>query len=396
MRTRPEAGAAIAAAVGRLEPDLVSLRRDVHRHPELAFAETRTAALIADRLGSLGLRVHTGVGGTGVLADLDGVGTGPMLLIRADLDALPVMERTGLDYASAVPGVMHACGHDAHVAALLGAATILADERASLHGTVRLCFQPAEEILRGAEAVIAGGAMEGVDQVLGMHVLSALPFGTVTAGAGEFLSGADFFEIRIAGAAGHAGMPHLCVDPIVAAAHVVTALQSIVAREIRPGDRLVVSVAAVNGGAAANVAVEEVTLLGNVRWFDQSVRERALERIRTVTEGVCSALRTRSAFRLTAYTPVTANGKHQADVIREVVAATRRARIVESAPITASDDFAYFLQRAPGVFVGIGAGGPASAPHHHPRFAIDERAIALTAEVLIGMTRRVLALSLVS
>jgi amidohydrolase len=390
MRTREPASAQLGAQIARLEPDLVRLRRDLHRHPELGFKETRTASVVAERLQRLGLRVRTGVGTTGVLADLDGAQPGPTLLIRAELDGLPVSEATGLSYASDALGAMHACGHDAHMAAVIGAATLLADARDTFAGRVRFCFQPAEELLRGAEAVIADAAMAGVDQVLGAHLLSALPFGTVAAPRGEFLSGADFFEITVTGVAGHAGMPHCTVDPILAAAQLVSALQSIVARETKPGERLVVGIAAINGGAAANVAVEDVTLLGNLRWFEESQRKRALERIQAITAGVCQGLRTRHSFKVTGGAPVTANSGDQAALVAQAVAESGRARTVDVAPLNASDDFAYFLQHAPGAFIGIGAGGPEAPPHHHPAFMIDERAIALTAELLVRTTRKVL------
>ncbi|MEO7665759.1 MAG: amidohydrolase, partial [Dehalococcoidia bacterium] len=228
-------------AVARLEPDLIRLRRDLHQHPELAFAEERTASIVRQRMEGLGLRVRAGVGGTGVVADLQGTRPGPMVLIRADMDGIPVEERTGLDYSSIAPGVMHACGHDAHVSALIGAATVLT-EMHDLAGTVRFCFQPAEELLIGAQAMIADGAMDGVDCVLGAHLLSSVSFGTVSVAHGPLLAGGDLFELRVIGKAGHGGTPQASIDPVYAAAQIVTALQSVVARETRPGEPLVVSI----------------------------------------------------------------------------------------------------------------------------------------------------------
>jgi len=189
----------VSTTVERLEPDLIALRRDLHRHPELGFAEERTASIMAQAMQRLGLRVHTGVGGTGVVADLQGERSGPVLLIRAELDALAITETAGRDFASTTPGVMHACGHDAHMSALVGTAMILSEMRARLSGTVRFCFQPAEEILAGAEQMISDGATEGVNFVLGAHVLSTVPFGTVVSVPGPFLSGADFFKLSVTG-----------------------------------------------------------------------------------------------------------------------------------------------------------------------------------------------------
>ena len=290
----------VSTTVERLEPDLIALRRDLHRHPELGFAEERTASIMAQAMQRLGLRVHTGVGGTGVVADLQGERSGPVLLIRAKLDALAITETAGRDFTSTTPGVMHACGHDAHMSALVGTAMILSEMRARLSGTVRFCFQPAEEILAGAEQMISDGATEGVDFVLGAHVLSTVPFGTVVSVPGPFLSGADFFKLRVIGSAGHGGMPHLSVDAIFAAAQVVTALQSIVARETAPSTTLVVSINAIEGGSAANIVAEEVVLRGNARWFSETERQRVLRRIPEVARAMCEGLRAKVLFTVEA------------------------------------------------------------------------------------------------
>ena len=368
-------------AIARLEPDLVQLRRDLHQHPELAFTEERTAAIVRERMEGLGLRVRAGVGGTGVVAELQGTTPGPTVLIRADMDALPVSERTGLDYASTTPGVMHACGHDAHVSALIGAATVLT-EMPDLGGTLRFCFQPAEEVLAGAQQMIADGVMDGVDCVLGAHLLSSIPFGTVAMAHGPFLAGGDLFELRVIGKAGHGGTPHSSIDPVYAAAQIVTALQSVVARETRPGEPMVVSVNAIQGGSAANVTVEAVTLRGTIRWFSRAERERGLARIEAIARGVGEALRVRVEFEIMGGAPVTANIPEYAALVDEAVAETGRATPIDAGAITATDDFAYLLELAPGAFLGVGAGGPNAVPHHHPAFEIDERAIALTSEIL--------------
>jgi amidohydrolase len=380
---------ALAQTVARLEPDLVRLRRDLHRHPELAFAERRTASIVGERLEALGLAVRPGVGGTGVVADLEGTTSGPRVLIRADMDALPVIEQTGLEYSSTTPGVMHACGHDAHVSALIGTATVLAEMR-ELPGTIRFCFQPAEEVLTGAQRMIADGVMDGVDAVVGAHLLSPIPFGTVSMAVGPFLAGGDLFELRVIGRAGHGGTPQSSIDPVYAAAQVITALQSVVARETRPGEPLVVSINAIQGGLAANVAVEAVTLQGTIRWFSPAERERGLARIEAIARGVGEALRVRIEFEVLGGAPVTSNVAEYAALVDEAVTESGRAMLVDGGPITATDDVAYLLDKAPGAFFLVGTGGPGAVPHHHPAFEIDERAIGLMSEILARAAIKVL------
>jgi amidohydrolase len=374
-----------------LDKDLISLRRDLHRHPELGFAETRTSAIIAERVRALGLSVRTGVGGTGVVADLVGEQPGPTLLLRGDMDALPVTEQTQHDFPSTVPGVMHACGHDAHVSALLGAATLLTAYQKRIAGRVRFAFQPAEEGHGGARRMIEDGVLEGVDQALAAHVFSPAPFGVVLARPGPFLAGMDTFEIVVIGNAGHGGMPHMSIDPVFAAAQVVLALQSIVARETRPGEPVVVSIAAIEGGRAPNVVVERVALRGTVRWYLTSERERVLTRIQEIVAGVCSGLRARYEFNLLFSAPVTNNARAAVDLIGDAARATGRAAVVDPGPLTVSEDFSEFLERVPGCIFVVGCGGPSAAPHHHHAFDLDERAIGLTAEVFTRATLDLLA-----
>jgi amidohydrolase len=299
------------------------------------------------------------------------------------MDALPIAESTGREFSSTAPGVMHACGHDAHVAAAVGAAAILAELRGDLAGSVRFCFQPAEEILSGAAAMIDAGALDGVDRVLGGHVLSMFPPGTVLNVPGPVLAGADFFELAVIGTAGHAGMPSSIVDPVLAAAHVVSALQAIVARETNPSDALVLSLTAINGGTAANIVTDQVRLKGSIRWFSEETRQRALERIPAVASGVCEALRATSSFTVVASAPVSVNARPELDVVEAATAATGRAVSVNPGPITASDDWARYTERLPGAFFMLGAGGSGAAGHHSPAFDIDEAAIGLMAELFV-------------
>jgi amidohydrolase len=373
----------IGRDLARLEGDLIAIRRDLHQHPELSFAELRTAALCANRMRSLGMKVRTGVGGTGVVADLEGERPGPTVMLRADMDALPVTESGTRSFASKNRGVMHACGHDAHVSALLGAATLLADRRDKIAGRIRFAFQPAEEVASGALKMIEDGVLDGVDQAFGAHVLSAAPVGVVITRPGPFMAAIDAFEITVTGKAGHGGMPHLSVDPILAAAQVVIAIQSLVARETKPGEPVVVSVVAIEGGSAPNVIVDQVKLRGSVRTFSAEDRARVLERLPAIASGVCGALRAKADFRILHGAPVTANTAEHVDRIRRAVAATGRAMAVDPGLITASEDFSEYLSRVPGCFFGVGAGGPDAAPHHHHAFDLDERAITLTSEIFV-------------
>ncbi|WP_438013894.1 amidohydrolase [Sorangium sp. So ce315] len=367
--------------VSLLDRDLVAVRRDLHRHPELGYAEVRTSQLVAERLRALGLSVRTGIGGTGIIADLEGERPGRTVLLRADMDALPVEEQSGHDFPSETRGIMHACGHDAHVSALLGAARLLAERRGRIAGKVRLVFQPAEELSDGALHMIRAGALDGVDTALGAHVISPLPFGVVATRTGPFFAGYDAFEIAVVGKAGHGGLPHMSVDPIYAAAQVVTALQSIVAREVKPGEPLVVSISAISGGNAANVVVERVTLQGTVRWFSRESREHALERVQAIASGVCSALRATCEFKVVSTAPVTTNAAAPVDLIAAAARATGRADVIDPGPLTVSEDFSEFTDRVPGCLFTVGAGGPTAAPHHHHAFDLDERAIGLIAEI---------------
>lgn len=381
--------AAAHRRLGSLAPELVLLRRRFHAHPELGFAEHATAALVARRLDGLGLAVRAGVGGTGVVGDLHGVRPGPRVLVRAELDAVPVRETSGLPFAADTPAAApagHLCGHDVHLAALIGVAAVLSGLREDLAGSFRFCLQPAEELLAGAAAMVAEGVLDGVDLALGAHVLSGLPFGTVSVNAGTVLSGADFFHLTVRGGGGHAGTPGQFADAVLAAAHVATALQALVARETPVGETLVVGLGSIRGGNSANAAPEEVVVLGNLRWFDPGVADRARRRVAEIAAGVAGALGCSTGLKWTGHAPLLANDPALAAAAGGAIAAERVAAVVHAPPLTASDDFAEFSSRVSGLFLGVGCGGPDAAPHHHPRFTVDERAVLLTARVLASAT----------
>jgi amidohydrolase len=378
----------LRAAVDRLRDQLVDTRRDLHRTPELSFAEHRTAELCAQRCEELGFAVSTGVGTpTGVIADLDGGGPGPTLMLRADIDALPIVEVAGdgRPIVSEVEGAMHACGHDGHTSIALGVASVLADMRDGWAGRLRMCFQPAEEVAGGAEPMIAGGAAEGVDRVLGIHLWSPLEAGRIGVTAGPLFGSADWFRMRVRGRGGHGGLPHTSVDPIVATSAIVSALQTIASRETSPFVPVVVTIGKFVGGSAFNVIAEDALLEGTVRALEHEVRERTLLRIAEIAESIARAHRCTAVFERVSGCPPVVSDESMADLVRRAAVETVGAERVEKAsPITVGDDVALFLNEAPGCYFLVGAGRPgrANAPHHHPEFDIDEACLGVGVEVL--------------
>lgn len=388
MGARSVPSAVLSEEFDALAPELIELRRDLHRHPELSFSEHRTSGIVADRLRALGLTPRTGVGGTGVVADLTGgAGDGPTLLIRADMDALPLTEVDGRDYGSTEPGRMHACGHDAHTSALLGAAQVLSERAGELRGRVRFMFQPAEEIGLGALAMIEDGVLDGVDEAIGAHVFSPVPYGVAALRTGEFLVGADLIELSVEGGGGHSGIASQSVDAVFAAAQLVSALQSIVARETADTETLVLTIASIEGGTAANVIASTVTLRGTIRWLDPAVRERALSRIEQIAAGVCAALRVTHTLTVGSTMPVLRCAEEPTALLSGAAEATGMT-VVDPGIVTASEDFANVADRVPTGFIAVGAGGPGCGVHHAPDFDIDERSIATTAEILARAAMR--------
>ncbi|MFN2451019.1 MAG: M20 family metallopeptidase [Candidatus Dormibacteria bacterium] len=375
--------------VADAEDELVDTRRRLHRNPEVAHEERATAELAAARAEQLGYAVRTEVGGTGVVADLEGAGAGPTVMLRADMDALPISERGG-DGRPAISernGAMHACGHDGHVAMALVAARALAESRDAWSGRVRLCFQPAEEIAGGAQPMIDDGAMADVDAVFGIHLWSPLQVGRVAVTAGTLFGSADAWEVVVRGRGGHGGMPHTAVDPLPAAASLVTALQTIVSRETSPFAPAVVTVGRIEGGQAFNVIAEEVRMLGTVRAVVAEERERVIARIEEIAVAIARAHRCEATFERGSGCPPVVSDTAMAEVVRAAARATVGEQNVDMAsPITVGDDVALFLQQAPGCYFLVGAGdlsgGRVPAPHHHPEFDIDERCLPVGAETL--------------
>lgn len=367
--------------------DLISLRRDFHAHPELAFEETRTASIVATLLKEAGFTVREFVGKTGVVGVLETGKPGPTVLARADFDALPVHEETGLPFASGTPGKMHACGHDAHTAILLTVARILGSERENLAGTVILVFQPAEEIGAGAQAMLNDNALAGytVDHVIGLHITSLHDLGTVHVSAGPTMAATDTVEITVQGVGGHAAMPPHFTDPVVAAAQLITALQTVVSRETDPLDQAVLSFGVIQGGSVSNVIPEQVHLAGTLRTFNEHTRTHLKTRITEITEQLLGALRCTAEITFTEGTDAVVN--NEAAVQRFRALATKRLgaeNVHDQTPMMGGDDMALWLQQGPGVYFWLGArsGESTSYAHHHPKFAIDEAALPIGVELI--------------
>ncbi len=364
-----------------LEAQAIAWRRRLHANPELSFEERETAAFVRERLAELdGVELEQPTP-TSVVGRLRGGRPGRTLALRADMDALPIQEENDFEFASTRPGVMHACGHDGHTAMLLAAATILSQRRAELAGEVRLVFQHAEEKPPGgASELVAAGVMDGVDAVVGCHLISRLDVGKVGVGAGPRMASADTFSIEIRGAGGHAGFPQTSVDPVTTAAEVILSLQHLVSRETNPFDSVVVSVTRIAGGTADNVIPETVELGGTVRAFTEESRARTRAGIERVVRGVADAHA--ATYRLD-YREGYAAVVNDAELAAAVEAAARAElgddAVVDQTPIMAGEDFSAYQQVVPGVFFTVGARNDAvgaSYPHHHPRFTIDESALA--------------------
>jgi len=360
--------------------EVVATRRDLHEHPELGFEEHRTAAMVADRLRSLGFDVHTGIGQTGVVGVLRGSRPGKTIMLRADMDGLPIDEENEVPYRSQTPVHMHACGHDGHVAMLLGAARIVMGRRDEVAGTVCFLFQPAEEGKGGAKAMVEDGVLErfGIERAYGLHLASAHPAGHVGMREGAFYASSDSIEITVEGRGGHGASPHLSIDPVYVASQFVVAVQQIVSRNVDPIEPAVVTIGAIHGGTTHNVIPSRVKLLGTVRAFDAGVRAKMAERIERVLRGVCESSGATYQFEYVWRYPVTSNDVEQTRYVRALAVRVAGDEQVDDVPkLMGAEDFSFFAERVPACFFTIGSnGGPNSAwPHHHARFDIDESAL---------------------
>lgn len=379
----------IKQRIKALEPELVALRRHFHQHPETGFNEYETAKFVSDKLTALNIAHRTGVAKTGIVADITGGLPGKTVALRADMDALTISEKTGLPYASVNDGVMHACGHDAHTASLLGAAIVLGELRAELPGTVRLIFQPAEEGPGGAAPMIAEGALDGVAAIVGAHVWQELPVGTVAVRYGPAMACLDAIDVTILGAGCHGAAPHHGVDAVAVACQVVTALQTIASREVNPVTPVVVTIGTINGGYAYNIIADEIAMKGTVRALDNKLRATLPERIERIIAGVAKAMRADYRFEYRfGYPPLVNDDAVTASVegtLRRLFGAGNVVKRAE--PSMGGEDFAYYLQKVPGTFINVGSSNAAkglTSPGHKSTFNIDEAALAITTEALVA------------
>ena len=369
-----------------LFPYTQSLRRDFHMHPELGFREFRTGGIVAKELESLGIEVTKGVGKTGVVGLLEGTKPGPTLMLRFDMDALPITEETGAEYASQNNGVMHACGHDGHTAIGLTVAKILHSHREELSGTIKFCFQPSEEgpngeETGGAESMMRDGLLDDpkVDMSLTLHLWNEKPLGWLGVKTGPIMAGADIFTVHVTGRGGHGAIPDMAVDPIVAAANIVNALQTIVARNVSPLDTAVVSVTNIHGGTAFNVIPPEVKLEGTIRTFDSGVRQRIVERLEQIARGVGEGMDCQVNVQIKRITPALVNHESVTSTVQSTARRILNASSLDPDYQTmTAEDMAFMQEKVPGCYFFVGSNNKARGldyGHHHPKFDFDEEAL---------------------
>ncbi|TCZ79443.1 amidohydrolase [Paenibacillus albiflavus] len=379
------------AQLEEMYDEMVGWRRHLHQYPELSFMEKATPVFIADKLRSYGYEVREHVGGNGVVAKISGGKTsGITVALRADMDALPIQDLKSCEYASTVPGVMHACGHDGHTSSLLAIAKVLADQKEQLPGNFVLIFQHAEEISPGgANPMIQDGVLDGVDAIYGVHLWSLLPYGTISSRSGAIMAASDEFKIEVNGKGGHGGLPHQTVDAVVVSSHIVVNLQSIVSRNVDPTESCVISVGTINGGTGFNVIAESTSMIGTVRTFHPDVLELVSTRMEEVIAGTCKMFHADYRFEYNRGYPPVINHAGEAERFKRVgQQVVDQAQVLESPQMMAGEDFAYYLQQVPGCFMFVGAGNEEQGivyPHHHPRFDFDERAMLNGAKLLLAM-----------
>jgi amidohydrolase len=380
-----------------LFPYSQAMRRDFHMHPELGFQEVRTSGIIARELRELGIEVSTGIAKTGVIGLIEGAKPGPVIMLRFDIDALPIIEQTGAEYASQNPGVMHACGHDGHTAIGLTVAKLLHARRDEIGGTVKLVFQPAEEGMGGADTMVKEGAMEGPAPVrtLGLHLWNGKPLGWSGIAAGPVMAGASSFKIIVTGKGGHGAMPHLSIDPVLAAAQIVTALQGIVSRNVDAQRAAVVTVASIHGGDAFNVIPPQVEMTGTIRFFETEVGELVHRRVEEVVRNVAAAMQCQAEVQVSDITPPVINDPATTGAVLRAAKKLFPAESPDTSPYVTmgSEDFAYFQQKAPGTFFFIGSGNDERGlnyGHHHPKFDFDEQALVRGAALMAASALEVL------
>jgi len=375
----------IRGDVEEILPGVIADRRHLHENPELGFQEFKTAEFVRQRLEALGVEdIQTGIAVTGVTGLIRGTADGPgrNVLVRADMDALPIHEENEVDYKSQTDGVMHACGHDAHTSILLGLARVLTDRKDQFSGTVKVLFQPAEELPPGgAKAMVEAGVLNDppIEAVFGLHMSQGDPVGTISVGSGPVMAAADAFKIVIQGRGGHAAYPSENIDPVVIGAQIVVALQSLVSRETDPMESAVLSTCIFNGGDAFNVIPDTVELAGTVRTFKPDVRDHMEKRIAEVASGIATAMQASAEVTYTRGYPATVNDEAMTDLAREAaIEVVGEENVIELAPKMGAEDFSYFLEQKPGSYFFVGSNNEDRGlvwGHHHPKFDIDEESL---------------------
>jgi amidohydrolase len=379
-----------------------AMRRDFHIHPELGFREVRTGGIVSKELEALGLEVTKGVGKTGVVALLEGAKPGPTLLLRFDMDALPIIEETGAEYASQNPGVMHACGHDGHTAIGLTVAKMLQNHRNELSGTIKFCFQPSEEGTNGEEfggneMMIRDGVLDApkVDMTLALHLWNEKPLGWIGAAKGPVMAGAEIFTVKITGKGGHGAVPNATIDPVVAAANIINSLQSIVSRNIPPLEAAVVSVTTVKAGSAFNVIPQTAELSGTIRTFDAAVRQKVLERFEQIAQGVGRAMGCEIETQVKRVAPAVINNEEMAAKVQRTIQQVLPQSQLETAGYVTmgAEDMAFMQEKVPGCFFFVGSNNKErhlDYGHHHPKFDFEEEVLPSAAAVMAAAAADIL------
>lgn len=380
----------IRLPIRALQPELMVWRRQIHRYPELGFQEQQTAALICQKLSAWGIHYESNVAKTGVVAVIPGRQPGPVLAIRADMDALPIQELNEVDYCSERPGLMHACGHDGHVAIALGTARYLSQHRDTFSGTVKILFQPAEEGPGGAKPMIEAGVLQNpeVDAIVGLHLWNNLPAGTIGVKPGALMAATEFFHCTIHGRGGHGAIPHQTVDSIVVAAQVVNALQTIVSRNIDPIQSAVVTIGELHAGSALNVIAGEARMSGTVRYFDNAYEKFFEQRLHQVIGGICQSYGASYSLDYRALYPPVINDAGITDLVRSAALSVAEipADVTPECQTMGGEDMSFFLQAVPGCYFFLGSANAAQGldyPHHHPQFNFDESVLSTGVEIFV-------------
>lgn len=365
-----------------------ALRRDFHQHPELGFQEVRTARIVNQELQNLGLEVNTGIAETGVVALIEGSEPGPVVLARFDMDALPIQEDTGAEYASQTPGIMHACGHDGHTAIGLTVAKMLCERRDNLRGTVKLVFQPAEEGLGGAKCMVSEGVLQNPipNYSLALHLWNEKPVGWIGVTSGPAMAASETFHVTLTGKGGHGAAPHLSIDPLFAAAQIVSALQSIVSRNVPPIDTAVVSVTAIKSGTTFNVIPQTAEFQGTIRTFNPTVRSMVISRFQEIVDNMALALNCTAEINVESITPAVVNNPELTTRVQKVVENILPQATLDTTERTmGSEDMAFMMDEIPGCYFFIGSSNSEKgldAKHHHPQFDFDESALTTGAALM--------------